>query len=367
MHLLWNVRAPVDGVFGLGPYPIRDECHAPMPAYIQPLQVIPSEVLIFFLVSAAAAAWVLNDARARFPRGPGEGWVWALGTLVGAGPIFLPLYLIAARPIGDVAPCPSCGRGTLSHRASCLHCGRAIAFESFPVTWGLGEVIGISAVFMISLPVIAQAVGVHEIPTLADVSLFALVQNAVFVGLVWYVVRVRYRRPLTSVGVRTDRWLMLSVVGALIGAATIPLSTAAEGLAVWIIGLVLGAQRAQAMAAAEHASDVLTAILQGRLAPAELAWIVILVCVLVPVGEEVFFRGFVFRTLRRWGLPAATLVSALYFGAVHQQIVHFLPIMLLGAVLALLLERTGSLVPGIVVHGVNNLVAVLAVLYGWNI
>jgi len=338
-----------------------------MPPHIPPAQVIPLGFLLFFLVSAVAAAWVLVDARARFPQGPGEGWVWALGTLVGAGPIFLPLYLIAARPIGTITVCPTCGRGTLSHRAACLHCGGAIAFESFPTSWGLGEVIGIATVFMVSLPVIAEAAGVLLIPTLPDLSVIAFVQNVLFVGLVVYVVRVRYRQPLASVGIRADRWLALAAAGAVIGAITIPLSTTAERLAVWIIGLVVGTQRAEAMAAAEHASDVLTTILQSRLTPAEIAWIIVLACVIVPVGEEVYFRGFVFRPLHRWGLPAATVLSAVYFGAVHQQIVHFLPIVILGGILALLFERTGSLVPGIIVHGVNNLVAVLAVLYNWNI
>src|SRR2546427_6923585 len=101
------------------------------------LQVFPLGLVIFIAVSAAAAAWVAQDARARFAGGPGEGWVWAVGTLV-ALPIFLPLYLIAARPVGSVTVCPSCGRGTLRHRATCLHCGHPITFEAFPTRgdWG---------------------------------------------------------------------------------------------------------------------------------------------------------------------------------------------------------------------------------------
>src|SRR5205809_3885871 len=37
-----------------------------------------------------------------------------------------------------------------------------ITFEAFPDTWGWGEVVGIAVVFMISLPVIAQAIGDAE-------------------------------------------------------------------------------------------------------------------------------------------------------------------------------------------------------------
>ncbi|MBI3081845.1 MAG: CPBP family intramembrane metalloprotease [Gemmatimonadetes bacterium] len=51
----------------------------------------------------------------------------------------------------------------------------------------------------------------------------------------------------------------------------------------------------------------------------------------------------------------------------HLELVHFLPIFVLGVVLAYTVERTQSLVPAIVIHGVNNVVAVLTTLYHWNI
>src|SRR2546426_3769389 len=97
------------------------------------LQAFPLGLVIFIALSAAAAAWVAQDARARFAGGPGGGWVWAVGTLV-ALPNFLPLYLIAARPVGSVTVWPSCGRGTLGHRATCLPCAHASTLEAFPAT-----------------------------------------------------------------------------------------------------------------------------------------------------------------------------------------------------------------------------------------
>lgn len=330
------------------------------------LQAFPPGLVIFIAVSAAAAAWVVQDARARFAGGPGEGWVWAIGTLV-ALPIFLPLYLIAARPVGTVTVCPSCGRRTIGHRAACLHCGHPISFEAFPDSWGLGEVLGIAIVFMVSLPVIAQAVGVEDMPTLAELSTFAVAQNLLFLTLAVYVARVRYRQPLPVLGLRGDRWPWRAAAGVIVGSVTIPLSAASEQLAVLLIGMVVGPQRAEAMAAAEHANDVLVRLLGTGLGTPALVWILILVGMIVPVGEEIFFRGFVYGTLRRWGVVPGTLLSAIYFGAVHEQIVHFLPIALLGIVLALLYERTGSLIPSMAVHGINNVVAILAIVYGWNI
>src|SRR3989475_8887148 len=101
----------------LGHHVHHDELHGAMSLAIPLLQVFPLGLVIFIAVSAAAAAWVAQDARARFAGGPGGGWGWAGGTLV-ALPIFLPLYLIAAPPVRSVTGCPSFGRGTLGPRAT---------------------------------------------------------------------------------------------------------------------------------------------------------------------------------------------------------------------------------------------------------
>jgi len=320
----------------------------------------------FLIGSALAATWVHLDHRARADGPRWERVAWWLGTLL-ALPIFLPIYLLAARPPGHLVRCPACGRPTVAHRAACQHCGNAIAFEPAPRIWGLGEVVGIGVVFMLALPVIAAALRLDDVPSLGELSVFAVAQNGLFVGLIVYVVRARYRLPLAAVGIRAERWPLWAAAGILAGGVSIPISMQAEELAITVIGLVVGRPAAEQMARQEHASDVLTGILQGPLTAAQLAWILVLVCALVPVGEELFFRGFVYGTLRRWGVAAAVGLSALFFAAVHQQLVHFLPIFLLGVILALLYERTGSLVPAVIVHAINNLVAILAVLRHWNI
>ena len=330
------------------------------------VEVSPVVLLLVTAVSAAAATWVYVDYRARATSRRWERVAWWLGTLL-ALPIFLPIYLIAARSPGRLIRCPSCGRLTLAHRAACRHCGTPIAFEPSPEIWGLGEVIGLGLVFMLALPVIAGAIGVGPVPTLGQLSAFAIAQNLLFIGLTVYVVRGRYRLPLDRLGLRADRWPLWLGGGTVIGAASIPLSMAAESAAVAFIGAFVGRGRAEAMAEQEHLTDVLTGILQRPLATTQIVWIVLLVCVLVPIGEEMFFRGFVYGTLRRWGVAAAAVLSALFFAVVHQQIVHFLPIALLGLVLAVLYERTGSLLPAMIVHAANNIVAVLGALYRWNI
>jgi len=89
---------------------------------------------------------------------------------------------------------------------------------------------------------------------------------------------------------------------------------------------------------------------------------VALIGVVAPVCEETCFRGFLFGGLRE-RLPriVAALVSALIFGGLHATtgVSAVPPLIFFGFVLALLYERTGSIVPGIMLHMLNNSVALL--------
>jgi uncharacterized protein len=88
--------------------------------------------------------------------------------------------------------------------------------------------------------------------------------------------------------------------------------------------------------------------------------VVFLIAVAAPVAEEIFFRGMLFGGLRRRlsTYPAAA-ISALVFGALHATtgISAVPPLIIFGFVLALLYERTGSLVPGMLLHALNNALA----------
>jgi membrane protease YdiL (CAAX protease family) len=89
---------------------------------------------------------------------------------------------------------------------------------------------------------------------------------------------------------------------------------------------------------------------------------VLLIVVAAPVSEEVCFRGMLFGGLRE-RLPriAAALISAIVFGGLHALtgVSAVPPLIAFGFVLALLYEKTGSIVPGILLHALNNSVALL--------
>lgn len=90
---------------------------------------------------------------------------------------------------------------------------------------------------------------------------------------------------------------------------------------------------------------------------------ILLIVVAASISEEVCFRGFLFGGLRE-RLPrlGAALLSGLIFGALHALtgVSAVPPLVAFGFLLALLYERTGSVVPGIILHMLNNSVALLA-------
>jgi membrane protease YdiL (CAAX protease family) len=89
---------------------------------------------------------------------------------------------------------------------------------------------------------------------------------------------------------------------------------------------------------------------------------VLLIVIAAPIAEETCFRGMLFGGLRE-KLPrlAAALITGLIFGALHALtgITAVPPLIVFGFLLALLYERTGSIVPGILLHMINNSIALL--------
>lgn len=85
-----------------------------------------------------------------------------------------------------------------------------------------------------------------------------------------------------------------------------------------------------------------------------------------PVYEEIFYRGFIYRWLRtRVSMSWAIVISSLIFTAAHYPTMNAMPVNFIsGVVLAWTYERTGSVVPAMIVHGVFNTIAVLLTALG---
>ncbi len=85
-------------------------------------------------------------------------------------------------------------------------------------------------------------------------------------------------------------------------------------------------------------------------------WGYLTICIFAPLVEEVVFRGAVLRSLlqrmdSRWG---AIAMSALLFALVHLNPAQMPHAFCVGLLLGWMYERTHSLLPGIMVHWINN-------------
>jgi len=83
--------------------------------------------------------------------------------------------------------------------------------------------------------------------------------------------------------------------------------------------------------------------------------------VISPIYEELFYRGFLYRWLRtRIGLFGAILISSTIFTIVHIPAYNVMPVNFFsGIIFALAYERTNSIWPSVMIHGITNGIMVL--------
>jgi membrane protease YdiL (CAAX protease family) len=90
----------------------------------------------------------------------------------------------------------------------------------------------------------------------------------------------------------------------------------------------------------------------------------VLLAFVAPLAEELFFRGFLYGVLReRIGLLGGALATGLVFGGVHiagSPVETVGVLVILGTLLCVLYEQTGSLIPCIALHAINNAISFAA-------
>lgn len=87
---------------------------------------------------------------------------------------------------------------------------------------------------------------------------------------------------------------------------------------------------------------------------------ILALCVVIPIVEELLYRGIVYGRLRDWlGVKAAVVISAVIFGLVHMNLVQFVYATVFGLLLAWFVEVTEDILGVAVAHMVANLTSVL--------
>lgn len=127
-----------------------------------------------------------------------------------------------------------------------------------------------------------------------------------------------------------------------------------------------------------HGNDKLPSELGAGKSTAALVGAGIFVCVVAPIAEEFFFRGFLFGVLRRMrvkvggrdlGTLLAAVITGILFGLAHTGSAssqYLVPLGLLGFGLCLVRWWTGSLYPCMALHSINNSLALGINQLGWN-
>jgi membrane protease YdiL (CAAX protease family) len=174
-------------------------------------------------------------------------------------------------------------------------------------------------------------------------------------------------------GLILSAWLLARLTAGVPTAAQFGLRrlSALKGLgwmvATWVVFILFSAVWAAALGVTEN--DDLPQELGADDSTTALVFVALLVCVAAPIAEELFFRGFCFTALRRaLGMLPAAVLTGIIFGAIHlggTEIEFIVPLMVFGFFLCLLYVWTDSLLPCIVLHALNNALA-LGVSQDWG-
>ena len=125
------------------------------------------------------------------------------------------------------------------------------------------------------------------------------------------------------------------------------------------IGTILKSLEGLALIPPSLTLAALDQVMQGMTGTWLLAGILV-IGIMPGITEELLFRGYIqTRLCERWGPFWAIIWTSLMFGIMHLDLVQGSYAVAVGVVLGYITERTGSIIPAMICHGVNNTVATL--------
>jgi membrane protease YdiL (CAAX protease family) len=186
----------------------------------------------------------------------------------------------------------------------------------------------------------------------ATISTLVYAAFCLFVLWTIYVLIVkRYRCSWHTLGMRPVAWQWLAAVPIIYAILTFSYVLLYRGM-VAVFG-----------PATHWPAQLTPETLAATQQPALEALVIITGTILTPLVEELLFRGVLYQALRR-SLPVsgATVLSAMIFALMHLNVVMFIPLLVMGLILALVYEWSGSIVPTILLHACNNGIMLLILL-----
>ena len=219
--------------------------------------------------------------------------------------------------------------------------------------WGIGHVAAgmvIGMVASIVAAVIVFAVGCYGVDEVMPLSVVAILQAALWTGLLGV--------PLWLVVVRGVRWVDLGW-GATFRDAWqglgIGIATQVAVVPIIYIPVLLMADDLDVSGPARDLVD--------KASGGGILLLILAVVVGAPIVEEIFFRGLTLRALEaRMRRRTALVVSAFVFGVVHLQFLQFPALLVIGLICGWLAQRDGRIGRAIWAHVGFNAVTVAVLL-----
>lgn len=212
-------------------------------------------------------------------------------------------------------------------------------WEAIPVA-----LAALCASIIVAVGLAAAGAGVGGTPLL----LSAIAMQASFFGFSLMWVSLRYRQGPAALGLRSARATRDLALGAWVGA----------GLFAGVLFAILPAIVALwSVIAGSPPDPIEQPILPVEPGTVHVVLGAIAVVIFAPLGEEVFFRGFLYGSLRgRLGFAPAAAISAATFAIFHVSPLLVILMFFVGFALAWLYERRGSLIAPIGAHAMFNVI-----------
>jgi membrane protease YdiL (CAAX protease family) len=227
--------------------------------------------------------------------------------------------------------------------------------EKKPVSWGIADIFRVIIIVVFSGYVLS-AIGAaifRQFYSAMDVNLHMLL-GTFFIDItagaaIFYFVLVRYKQRLSSLGIYFSDFYRNILSGITAYIFILPFL---------IITLIISILFFDAIGYKPPPQPVFDMFIEEK-RNSVILFLTIFVSALGPVVEEIFFRGFLYSAVRkRFGVFIGVLLSAGLFSILHTNAAGFLPIMILGALMAFLYEITGSLIAPMTVHILHNSIIV---------
>lgn len=192
-----------------------------------------------------------------------------------------------------------------------------------------------------------------ELEAAPSIGLFALISAVVYGVIIWAVYHQtvrKYGSSWASLGINRFEqswiwWLPALLIVQLLAAGAVNLL---------IIAPLMGG---------EFENPQIEMITGGQMPSAsDFVSLLLVVAILAPIAEELFFRGMLYPLIRqRLSMWSAILLNAALFS-----VVHFIPVLLpalfvVGIMLAWVRERSGSVIPSMILHFLQNSLAVISI------